>query len=168
MITALNMVLIEDCSEDTCIIRKQLRSVMQYPFQMFHFRQTPQARPYIRTNREDLDMIFFDVTPFPIAEAEDILKDMAVDAPTVPVIAIGPNNHDYALSMISSGAEDYLSLDKIENNALLLRDAVDFALKRHRLLIDAREKAAIKLEEKERIIAWLSGSYSVEKGGYEY
>ncbi|MCB9987724.1 MAG: response regulator transcription factor [Rhodospirillales bacterium] len=166
MINTLNILLLEDCVEDTCLIRNHLRNSMKSPFQLIHFRKPEEVSTYLACHRQDVDIVLMDVSPFKQQDGEAMHREFEEIAPDLPMIVIGPHNYDMALSYVAGGAEDYISFVHMAQSSQLLRNKIEFALKRHRILSNAIRKARHDLAEKQQIISWLSGSYSVENNGY--
>ncbi len=168
MINTLNIILIESDMRNASTIRRHLRGIMKTPFQFMHFSSPFKALSYINCHKSDVDIVLLDITGFESEDSNLLIRDVEDILPAAPVIATGPDDHEWALNIIEDGAEDYIPFSQINKDPACLRAAIDFALKRHRILTKTKEKAADQLEEKQQIISWLCGSYSVDKSEWDF
>ncbi|MCB1556729.1 MAG: hypothetical protein KDJ15_05385 [Alphaproteobacteria bacterium] len=162
MHTTLNLLLVETEQDLDCQLRERLRLALGCPFRLVHCRDMATALRQVSGLAVDVDLAFVDVSPYNARESEDAVLALSEAAPDVPLLAIGPDDHKRALRLIDIGAQDYLYKEKICANHCLLRDAVEFALKRQKLFTRVVERAQNDLEEKNQVISWMAGGYSVD------
>lgn len=158
------ILVIEDNDEDVLLIRRSLR---EYPgmtagLDFVRKKTMAEAEEYFRTHKGDIELILLDLGLPDTKGGDDTFQRLEKLSPAVPVVILtGLEDHDLAIRLIGEGAENFVRKNIINERPGLLRDAIDFAISRHHTA--AKTMAAIRktLTEKEQVISWLTGSYSV-------
>lgn len=166
MIDKKTILLVEDCSDDVDLVT---RLVWRYfgPAQSLHHCATmAEAEAYLDSSGSEICAVLLDLGLPDTANPIDTfrrLKKYAVDMPLV--ILTGAQDHDLALKLMEEGAEDFICKNQIFSAPDSLRNAIEFAVRRHDLLRMTDKKAEDAKAEKDMLMSWMNGDYSVQKRG---
>lgn len=162
----LNILLIEDSETDAYIIRRVLSSHMRHPCCVIHAESMATAKSIIEKsgNIDSIDLILLDLGLPDTENNNDTFARMNEIKEKIPVIILtNLQDHEFALSTMNSGAEDYVVKSAISKNPEVICDAIDFAVCRHRRIEELQEEADHDLKEKDMVISWMSGDYNCTK-----
>lgn len=162
----LNILLIEDSETDAYIIRRVLSSHMRHPCCVIHADSMATAKAIIEKsdNVDSIDLILLDLGLPDTENNNDTFDRMKEIKEKIPVIILtNLQDHEFALSTMNAGAEDYVVKSSISKNPDVICDAIDFAVCRHRRIEELQEEANHDLEEKDMVIRWMSGDYNCTK-----
>lgn len=163
----LNILLIENSGVDADKVRKILSNHMFHLCHVRHVKDLISAELVLKENG-DVDLILLDLGFFAVRDGADILhrvesaiEDVNKEIPIV--ILTDVYDHELATSLIDEGAEDMIKKSTIGKNPGILCDIVDFSVCRHKHIANLMKKKNSELEEKNNVIQWVTGSYSVMK-----
>ena len=162
----LNILLIEDSETDAYIIRRVLSSHMRHPCCVIHAESMATAKAILEKsdNKDSIDLILLDLGLPDTNNNDDTFARMNEIKEVIPVIILtNLQDHEFALSTMNAGAEDYVVKSAISKNPEVICDAIDFAVCRHRRIEEIQEEADHDLKEKDMIIRWMSGDYNCTK-----
>lgn len=155
----LNILYVEDSETDIEAVRRALDEYGGVSCQVWQARSMAAAEDILEST--PVDLILLDLGLPDTSGGQDtfnrINKHKKAEAPVIILTSV--NDQDLAVSLVDGGAQDYVRKSTISAEPQLLRDAITFAIHRHSSL-RAKEH---QLEEKENIIQWITGSYSVMK-----
>ncbi len=157
----LGILFIEDSQIDAHLVRKVLNKYMSYPCSVRHVEDMAAAEDVLKEDK-GIDLILLDLGLPDTAGGIDTfqrIEDIKEDIPVV--ILTCEHDHELAINIVGSGAEDFIRKSSVSNDPELLCDAIDFAICRHKHLADLKKQKISELEEKDRVIQWITGSYSV-------
>ena len=157
------ILLIEDSSEDALLIRRRLQTHMQRPFQITHRKTMAEAEQHLQENPAGIGLILLDLHLPDTEDPKDSFRRVKRLARGIPVIILtGMEDYDLAIALMKEGAEDFVGKNLAHERPELLRKTLDFALCRHRVMREINEKAHETLQQKDMVISWMSGDYSVQ------
>lgn len=162
-IEKLNILLVEDCETDAYSIRRALSKHMKHPCCVRHVERMADAKTVLEAEH-NIDLILLDLGLPDTEGGEDTYKGIENIADQVPVIIL-TSVHDYelAIGMIGKGAENYIRKASVSVDPEALCDAIDFAVCRHHNVETLRDENRKELEEKDQVIGWMTGGYSVDR-----
>ena len=151
------ILLVEDSDDDAFITRKNLEEQLNEDFCLMRKATMTDARKFISERKEDIEIILLDLRLPDTRDEEDTFRSIQEHCQQIPVVILtSTHDHDLAVKFVGEGAEDFVNKELLLEKPELLRDAVDFAIRRHRLLADANR-------QKDMIISWMGGGYSLQK-----
>lgn len=157
----LDMLLIEDSKVDAYIVRKILNKHMSYPCHVRHVENMTAAEAVLKESR-NIDLILLDLGLPDTDGGTDTFQRMENVKEDIPVVILtNKHDHELAVNIVDEGAEDYIRKSAIGDDPELLCDAIDFAVCRHKHLAELKKQKISELEEKDKVIQWVTGSYSV-------
>jgi two-component system sensor histidine kinase UhpB len=122
------------------------------------------AEKYIELHKQEIGLILLDLCLPDTKNSRDTFDHIKKYAPEIPVVVLtGMEDHDLAVALVKEGAEDYVNKSLIQDKPELLRDALEFAACRHQLVDDVNKRYKQALQEKDEVISWMSGDYSIKK-----
>lgn len=157
----LNILLVEDNKVDAFAVRRVLDKFMTHPCNVRHVETMADAEAVL-AQKDYIDVILLDLGLPDTVDGKDTFRRMGGVKDDIPVIILtSADDHDLALLIVDSGAEDFVKKSMIADTPQILCDAIDFAVCRHKNLVALKERQEQELEEKNKIIQWVTGSYSV-------
>lgn len=161
--SAHEILLVEDSPEDAYLVRRTIDKSLPGRFEVNHKSTMADAEAYIQDHREHISLILLDLGLPDTKDGRDTFQHMKEYAPHIPVVVLtGMEDHDMALSLVREGAEDFVNKGLIHDRPELLRDVVEFAACRHQLMGDTVKKHEAHIKEKDEVISWMSGDYSIK------
>jgi DNA-binding NtrC family response regulator len=161
--TTHEILLVEDTPEDAFLIRRTIDKNLPGRFQLSHKTTMSDAEAYIEGHKDDISLILLDLGLPDTKGGHDTFDHMKQYAPDIPVVVLtGMEDHELALALVREGAEDFVNKGLIQEKPELLRDALEFAACRHQLMGDTARKHQEHIEEKDQVISWMRGDYSVK------
>jgi two-component system sensor histidine kinase UhpB len=161
--TGHEILLVEDSPDDAFLVRGTIDKHMPGMFRISHKETMAEAESYLREHKADIDLILLDLGLPDTRDGRDTFAHMKKYAPDIPVVVLtGMEDHELALALVREGAEDFVNKGLIHGKPELLRDVLEFAACRHQAVGDANRKHEASLKEKDEVISWMSGDYSVK------
>lgn len=158
------ILLVEDSNEDAFLVSRTIDKHLPGQFHVTHMGMMADAKTYVNEHKADIDLILLDLGLPDTSNGRDTFEHMKEYAPEIPIVVLtGMEDHDLALSLVREGAEDFVNKGLIHEKPELLRDVLEFASCRHQAIGDTAKKHQAHLKEKDEIISWMSGDYSVKK-----
>lgn len=138
------VLLVEDDPDDSLLIQEMLAQVAEARFHL-------ECSPRLSTALQSLEQSHFDVLlldlSLPDAQGLEAFSTLHRQAPEVPVVVLtGLEDAETGLRAVQEGAQDYLFKGHVDS--FLLSRSLRYAIERHELLTDVREKARL-LEKSE-------------------
>jgi DNA-binding NtrC family response regulator len=151
------ILLIEDSDDDAFITRKKLGEQLGENFRLLRATTIADARQFITERNAGIEIILLDLRLPDTHDEEDTFRSIKEHCQKIPVVILtSTHDHHLAVKFVGEGAEDFINKEMLLERPELLRDAIDFAVSRHRLLADTNR-------QKDMIISWMSGDYSLQK-----
>ncbi len=164
VITDLTILLIEDSETDAYAVRRVLGSHMTHPCCVIHADSMASAESILKEEKYDIDLILLDLGLPDTTDRHDTFARMGNVKEKIPVIILTSlQDHEFALTTLNKGAEDYVVKSAIVSNPEVICDAIDFAVCRHKHIESIQEETDHELEEKDMVIKWMSGDYNCVK-----
>lgn len=160
--TNLNILLIEDTETDAYTVQRVVRKHLGHPCRIQHVTCMADAENFLKEH-QDIDLILLDLGLPDTTGGEDTFNRVESVKDKIPVIILtSVHDHELAVGIVDKGAEDYVRKSSISADPEVLCDAIDFAVCRHKHVEEIKQKADKELEEKDQVIGWMSGNYSVD------
>lgn len=157
------LLLVEDSTEDAYLIRRKLKEMLNRPLELVHYPTMKEAEDFLDQEKERVVLVLLDLGLPDTEGGRDTFRHIEDHAPDLPVVILtGMQDHSLALSLLGEGAADFVNKSLIYDKPELLRDAVEFAICRQQVRTELNRKAKESLKEKDMVISWMSGSYSVQ------
>lgn len=161
--TALNVLLIEDSSSDVYAVRRALEKSGKHSYRITTAGMIAEAEAALSDKGHAFDVILLDLGLPDTSDSRDTFSRLRTVAETIPVIILtSMEDHDQAVRFVKDGAEDYFRKSMLGIAPEALYDAIEFAVCRHQNLLTLKEEKDQQLKEKDRMIEWVTGSYSVQ------
>jgi DNA-binding NtrC family response regulator len=167
-------------------IEEQLEQTIGLDCHLFQCSQLYECIDRLQEVNFHFDMILLDLTFISNLESEDFLRKIQEAAPDTPIIVFTREaDRDLGLFMVGEGAAVITNPQRFKLEPDRLRDLIEHSWithKKSRLrernhaatldaektsgankLRDAEKSGAEKLNEKDQIISWLTGGYSVDR-----
>ncbi len=158
------ILLVEDSPDDAFLVCRTIDKHFPGRFQVSHKATMADAEAYIKDHKDDINLILLDLGLPDTKNGRDTFDHMKEYAPEIPIVILtGLEDHDLALSLVREGAEDFVNKGLMHDKPELLRDVLEFATCRHQLVGDTHKKHQQSIKEKDEVISWMSGDYSVKK-----
>lgn len=158
----LNILLIEDSETDALLVRRTMTKGMKMSCNIFHVKTMKEAEDLLKSKKENIDIILLDLGLPDTEGGKDSFERLSGVKEEIPVIIhTSTKDHDLAVSIVGDGAEDYVRKSDFADDPKILCEAIEFAVHRHHHLQEIKEEKDEEIKEKERIIKWVTGSYSV-------
>jgi DNA-binding NtrC family response regulator len=156
------ILMVEDSDDDAMIIGRRLEEQMGGPVSLSRQCTLRDACIFIEERKNDIRLVLLDLGLPDTPGMEETFRRVQEYCLEIPIVVLtGTDDHDLAVRIIGSGAQNFINKDHIIDRPQLLRDAVDFAISAHRRSADIRKKATEQLAEKDMVINWMAGGYSV-------
>jgi DNA-binding NtrC family response regulator len=157
------ILLVEDSPEDAYLVRRTIDKNLPGRFEVSHRSTMAEAETYIRDHKQDISLILLDLGLPDTQNGRDTFAHIKQFIPDIPVVVLtGMEDHELAVALVREGAEDFVNKGLIHQKPELLRDAVEFASCRHQLMGETAKKHKENIKEKDEIISWMSGDYSIK------
>src|SRR4051812_34668885 len=158
------ILLVEDSLEDAFLVSRTIDRHLPGQFHVTHRGMMADAKTYINEHKADINLILLDLGLPDTKNGRDTFANMKEFARDIPIVILtGLEDHDLALSLVRDGAEDFVNKGLIHEKPELLRDVLEFAACRHQSIGDTAKKHQEHIKEKDEVISWMSGDYSVKK-----
>jgi DNA-binding NtrC family response regulator len=158
------ILLIEDSVDDAFLVKRILEKQLGDRLKVSHQKTMAGAESYMKENKEDLGLILLDLGLPDTKDGRESFERMKKYTSEIPVVVLtGMEDHELALSFVREGAADFVNKSMLHDKPELLGDIVEFSICRHQLMGDRQKKYEKKIEEKEQVISWMSGDYSIHK-----
>lgn len=163
LMTKHEILLVEDSPEDADLVRRAVDKHLPGQFSITHKKNIKDAEAHIKSHKDDVSVILLDLGLPDTKSGRDTFEHMKEYAPKIPIVVLtGMEDHELALALVREGAEDFVNKGLIHEKPELLRNALEFASCRHELIGDVHKKHQDAVNEKEELIAWMHGGYSVK------
>jgi two-component system sensor histidine kinase UhpB len=161
--TMQEILLIDDSSEDAILVERTVGKQLLGQFQITHKPTMAEAEAYIKEHKDNSSLILLDLTLPDTKGGADTFKRMKMHASEIPIVVLtGLEDHDLAVSLVKEGAEDFVNKGLIHEKPELLRNALEFAASRHKLVSDSNKEYEKKIKSKDDVISWMGGGYSIK------
>ena len=158
------ILLVEDSPEDAFLVQRTIDKHLPGRFQVSHKMTMADAEAYIGGHKESISLILLDLGLPDTKNGHDTFEHIKKYAPEIPVVVLtGLEDHDLALALVREGAEDFVNKGLMLDKPEVLRDVLEFAACRHQLMGDTHKKHQESIKEKDEVISWMSGDYSVKR-----
>lgn len=135
----IRLLIVEDDLDDVYLIKEYLKSDTYIDYGYHHARNLASALELIATT--PFDLILLDLG-LPDAEGFESLNILIQTDSSIPVVVLtGVNDHEIGREAIQHGAEDYIP--KAIASTLLLSRSINYAIERHRLLLELKARAEL-------------------------
>lgn len=154
-----NILLIEDNSSDVRIIQEFLKSAENFHYNIDVCSRLSEGLNLFKEKR--FDVILLDLT-LPDSDINNTLETVLDLIVKIPIIILtGLDDKKFALNSLKKGAQDYLV--KGELNKSILTRSILYAIERHRVEEEVKEKAqAVQLDNKgKEILNILQDNYRI-------
>jgi diguanylate cyclase (GGDEF)-like protein len=131
-IQTINVLLIEDCREDCCLMEGMLKDseTVHFEIETVHTLSTGTSR----LAEKKFDVVILDLG-LPESSGMDTLHNILAHNLEEPIIVLtGKDDDRLGTEAIREGAQDYLSKGQLDNN--VLPRSIRYAVERHRLLAE--------------------------------
>ena len=158
------LLLVEDSSDDAFLVCRTIDKHLPGRFQVSHKTTMADAEAYINNHKNDINLILLDLGLPDTKSGRDTFDHIKNYAPEIPVVVLtGMEDHCLALALVREGAEDFVNKGLIKDRPEMLCDALEFAACRHQLIGETSKKHQQSIKEKDEVISWMCGDYSVKK-----
>lgn len=158
------ILMVEDSEDDATLIRRRLDEQLGGHFNLARCKTMTDAKKFIEENKDDIRLVLLDLGLPDTNGGEDTFGNIRKYCAETPVVILTTvEDHDLAVSLVRNGAQNFVNKSLLIEKPELLRDAVDFAVSRQKVIDEMSEKAMAALAEKESVISWMSGGYTVQK-----
>jgi len=159
-----NLVLIEDRDADAMLIEGCLKKMALDELKLVRFPTMAEGIRYLEDNKGYITLLLLDLGLPDTEDAHDTIDKIRKFIKEIPVIVLtGMEDHDLAVNLVEEGIEDFINKKILHTKPKVLKNAIDFAVSRHHHNQKLEEKSQSLIAEKDEIISWMSGDYSVRK-----
>jgi len=157
------ILLVEDSPDDAFLVSRTIEKNLPGRFQVKHKSTMADAESHIKANKDRISLVLLDLGLPDTRDGRDSFNRMKSYASEIPIVILtGLDDHDLALALVREGAEDFVNKGLIREKPQMLRDILEFAACRHQLLDDANKKHAQSIKDKDEVISWMNGGYSIK------
>ncbi|MBU0800104.1 MAG: response regulator [Alphaproteobacteria bacterium] len=183
-----HVLLIGESTPHVNVIEERLLDSMGMACHTWRCAGLAQSLETLRKINLEIDIVLVDLDLINTGRPRDVFRGMMGAMIDIPIIIFNSTEeHDLALFLIEEGAADTITRDQFNADPYRLRNIIESSLirrknlQRHndnhereimriraqadgdnkRLLTMVEQENARRLDEKDQIIAWMSGSYSV-------
>lgn len=155
----MNILIIEDSIVEATLLKKTLEKTMGDALEIFHADTLQKGRDFLKNPNTKTDLIFLDLGLPDSHDWHETYKAILPYTERIPVIVMTSNkSHEVVEELLRHGVEDYIIKGSKKQDADLLKETIEFALLRHKVVGDLSRK----VEEKDQCVHWLTGGYSME------
>ncbi len=159
-----NILLIEDSDADRYTIRRIFNKSFDHPCNVTEVYRMKDAEAHLLGARTKFDAILLDLGLPDTLGGRDTYARLEAVNPGVPVIILSNlENHELAVELVANGASDFVRKSMMLAVPECLCDAVGFAVCRHKNFEAMQGEKDRLLEQKDQVIGWMTGGYSVQK-----
>lgn len=182
----INILLIENTEPQASEIRTLLKRNVMPTCHVMHCTCLLEAMDLVGRQQAAVDLILLDLGLVESNNPQDLLHQIENTVDDIPLIVFtGRSEHDLALVIVREGTQgDGVIKERFSASPERLKDAVEFALARNRILREikmsnaaaleaAKEKGAAALKEvqekneeelryQKQLLAWMMGGYSID------
>lgn len=135
----IKLLIVEDDLDDVYLLKEYLKSDDYQNYSYHHAKNLASALELI--TKTPFDLILLDLG-LPDAEGFESLKVLNQANSSIPIVVLtGVNDHEIGREAIQHGAEDYIP--KSIASTLLLSRSINYAIERHRLLLELKIRAEL-------------------------
>lgn len=134
--SALRVLLIEDDSDDVYFVHKALKEDPRRHYEAMHVNSLHDALPQLHSFEPHAILLDLGLTD---SDGLDTLKFLLESEPSCPIVVLTGAGDALGEEAIALGAMDYLP--KFELSAQLLKRSISYAIERHNLIYELRNKA---------------------------
>lgn len=162
-IRELRILHVEDSDTDAYAVERALSRDPNERYELHRASRMEEAESLLR-NGQIWDLVLLDLElPDSKGRTETFQRIAKAKHGDVPVLVLTSiNDHDLALDLVGKGVEDYVRKSTISSSPEMLHDAIVFAISRHKNFNSLKVKKEKELDEKNQIIQWMSGGYSIQ------
>jgi DNA-binding NtrC family response regulator len=133
----INVLLVEDNSDDVVLIRISLSHAMKVPYELKQADRLSRGLELLGNG--GIDVILLDLG-LPDGQGLGTFEKVREQSPDVPIIVLtGHDDDDFAIEAVKKGAQDYLVKGKVD--AALLGRSLRYAIERQKLLTQLEHSA---------------------------
>jgi DNA-binding NtrC family response regulator len=166
MVEKKKILLVEDSRDDVDLIK---RIVWRYfgPDQVIdHCASMCDAEQYVHEGAASVRTVLLDLGLPDTANAVETFQRMKRFSSEIPVVVLtGSQDYSLALRLVEEGAEDFVCKGRLLQAPDMLRNAMEFSVRRHELVRANGKKAREAADEKDMLLSWMNGGYSVQGAG---
>lgn len=161
---SLTALLIEDNSDDAEFLSRHLRRVKQYAIRFEHCESLSSGLQ--RLAKGGIDIIFLDLSLPDSYGIETVARVRKECLAAIPVVVLtGSDDDELALSVLKTGAQDYLVKGQLDPSTL--GRSIKYAIERQRstvalhwleAVVDGSNDAIIGLSDRNSIVSWNRGA----------
>lgn len=156
------ILMVEDSDDDAMIIARRLEEQMGGPVSLARQSTLRDACVFIEERKDDIRLVLLDLGLPDTPGMEETFRRVQEYCAEIPIVVLtGTDDHDLAVRIVGSGAQNFINKDHIIDHPQLLRDVVDFAISAHQRAVEMQKKASEQIAEKDMVINWMAGGYSV-------
>lgn len=150
----MNILIIEDSIVETTLLAKKLQKIMENPPDIVHAETLEKAQGLLANQAMNFDLVFLDLGLPDSRDWHETYEAIAPYTNQLPVIVMTSNkNRGIVAELLKRGVEDFIIKGSQKQNSDTLKEAIEFALLRHKVVDHLSKKA----EEKARCVRWLTG-----------
>lgn len=156
------ILLVEDSETDAYAIRRAVEKHMNHPCNLKHVETMGDAEKTLQSeDGEMIDVILLDLGLPDTSGGKDTFERIESVKSDIPVIILtSVHDHELAVGIVDSGAEDFVRKSSVSADPEVLCDAIDFAVCRHSSVEALKQETDKLLDEKDSVINWMSGACS--------
>lgn len=161
--TVLNALLIEDNADDAEFLTRHLKRVKQQRIQLNHCETLSSGLQ--RLAKGGIDIVFLDLSLADSAGLETVAK-VRKEYSTIPVVVLtGSDDDDLAVSVLKTGAQDYLVKGQVDPSSL--GRSIKYAIERQQstdvlqwmeAVVNGSNDAIIGLSDHNSVVSWNQGA----------
>ena len=156
------VLLVEDNPDDVDLAVKTIKRYFGPAQNIMHCKTMAETESFVSQRKEEITAVLLDLGLPDTANPGETFTRIRKFSQDVPVVIMtGSQDHALALRLVEEGADDFINKGQLLTSPELLRNAIEFAIRRHELLKESEKKAKTAISEKEQIIAWMGGGYSI-------
>jgi DNA-binding NtrC family response regulator len=126
----INVLLIEDSSDDAVLIQMYLSQAMKVSYEVNHVDRLTKGLELLKTGGQSVVLLDLGL---PDGQGLGTFEKAHAQSPDVPIIVLtGHDDDDFAIEAVQKGAQDYLVKGKID--AGVLGRSIRYAIERQKLL----------------------------------
>jgi DNA-binding NtrC family response regulator len=180
-----NVLLVSDNESDIQDVKNHLEKTMGISCSLHYCSSILRSAGFFAKEALAIDIVLLDLGLISKSTPQEVFQQMQTVAKGAPIIVFTEReNHELALMAIDEGAADNVTRGQFSTDPFKLRDTIEFSIARDKIskrtaeksvtdYKDARQRAVETLlsvqaesrkesKEKDQIINWMSGNYSVE------
>ena len=153
----MNILIVEDSVIEATLLQKTLEKVLPGSLKVSHVQTLATAQDFLKVSRAETDLVFLDLGLPDSRDWHETYKAILPHAEHLPIIVMTANKSpEVVQELMKHGIQDYIVKGSRKHDAELLKETIEFALMRHKVVGDLSKK----IEEKDQCVHWLTGGYS--------